>query len=217
MKNFITKKAIAAFVAGTFICAGLIVPFAVQASADKQDRPAMHQRKVDPNKAAERLAQRFGLSQEAILKHHNAGYNFHDLHKSAFLAKASGKSFESVIAMKTADTNWRSITQELGVTKDQLKLVRRDMRAQHIIGKTKMSKEAVMSLMEQGYKGRDIYMAGLLEMKSGRLASDVIQLKKINNTWFDVAEAIGVDREAWKTELKDQHKNMRHNTKHLWR
>lgn len=213
--NRFSKKTIATLVAGTFLLVGAALPFAVNAaSSEKQDRPAMHQRKIDPEKAAERISQHFGVSKEVVLKYQNQGYTFRDLTKAAFLAKASGKSFENVVALKTSDKTWKTVAQELGVTKEQMKATHRELTADRITAKTGMNKAEVTGLMEQGYRGRDIAMAGLLSKKSSRSASDIIQLKKINNTWLDVADAIGVDKEAFKAELKEMHKGHHFGMRH---
>lgn len=211
MNNRFSKKTIASLVAGTFLLVGVALPFAVQAAtSEKQDRPAMCQRKVDPEKAAARISQHFGISKESVLKYQNQGYTFRDLTKAAFLAKASGKPFESVVVLKTTDKTWKTIAQELGVTKEQMKSTHRELAADRINAKTGMDKAEITGLMEQGYKGRDITMAGLLSKKTNRSASDIIQLKKINNRWLDVAETIGVDRDAFKAELKEMHKGGHH-------
>lgn len=206
MKNRFSKKAIATIVAGTFLFVGAVVPFAVHAATEKQERPAMHQRKIDPEKAAERISQHFGVPKDSILKYQNQGRSFRDLSKAAFLAKASGKSFESVITLKTTDKNWKEVAQELGVTKEQMKSTHRELASNRISEKTGMSKTDVTGLLDQGYKGRDISMAGLLSKKTDRSAYDILQLKKINNTWLDVADALGVDKDAFKAELKQMHK-----------
>lgn len=213
--NRFSKKTIATMVAGTFLFVGAVLPFAVHAASSlKQDKPAMHQRKIDPGKAASRISEHFGISKESVLKYQSQGYSFRDLKKAAFLAKASGKSFESVVALKTTDKTWKTVVQDLGVTKEQMKATHRELTADRVTAKTGMNRAEVTGLLEQGYKGRDIAMAGLLSKKSSRSAGDIIQLKKINNTWFEVAGAIGVDKEAFKAELKEMHKGdhfrMRH-------
>ena len=207
----ITKKTIAAVVAGTFIYAGIIAPFAVQAAAsEKKERPAIHQRKFDSEKATARLSKQFGIGQNTIKKYQEQGYTFRDIARGAVLAKTSGKPFENVMALKTTDKNWKAITEELGVTPDQIKSVRQEIAIERITEKTKMNNNEVSALVNQGYKGRDIMMAGMVSKKTDRSPSDIIQLKKINNTWLDVAEAVGVDKESFKAELKEMRKHSPH-------
>lgn len=55
--------------------------------------------------------------------------------------------------------------------------------------------EAVaLQLLKDGYRGRDIEMAGRLAKASGKDVQAVLAMKKINNRWYDVADALGV---AW--------------------
>jgi plasmid maintenance system antidote protein VapI len=203
IKTF-NKKMIAAIVAGTFLFVGAIAPFAVKAAtADKNERPRFHQRQIDPQQAAARLSEAFGISQATVLKYHNDGYPFHDLGKAAFLAKASGKTFEDVLALKTGEKTWRTVAEELGVSREQMRATRQDLQAERISSKLNISKATVTDLQSKGYRGHDIAMAGILSKKTGKSAQNILNMKQINNTWFAVAESLEVDKEAFAAEMKE--------------
>lgn len=202
-----SRKTVAALVAGAFILAGVAGPLAVQAAPTVNDRPAYHQRhQVKPEQVAKRLAKEFGIDQSVIVKYQNQGKANKDLVRAAFLAKASDKSFESVITLKTDNNTWQDVANTLGVDKTKLKTVRQEMAAKHLSQRLNIPQNDIQALFNQGYHQRDIAMAGLLASHSNKSLSDVLGMKKINNTWQDVSKELGVDLKALKQEMKQSHK-----------
>lgn len=64
--------------------------------------------------------------------------------------------------------------------------------AEHIAKFAKLDKAKVLSLMENGYRPHDISMAGILADKSKKSVDSVLDMKKINNRWKDVASSLSV-------------------------
>jgi hypothetical protein len=205
--KIVNRKTIAAMVAGTFIIAGAASPFIVQA-AETQDQPsAYHQKQekkeINPEEAAKRLSDAFGIDQATILKYHTDGMNFRDIRKAAFLAKAGNKPINDVISQKTSTNTWKDVADSLGITKEQMKATHQDMAATHLNKKTGINKNTALDLLHQGYHPRDIGMASELSKNTNKPIKDILSLKKINNTWSDVAKALGVSTETFKQDLKE--------------
>ena len=68
--------------------------------------------------------------------------------------------------------------------------------ASRIEQKGNVDKDTALKLLRNGYRAQDIECAGLLAKKSGEDIQSVLDKKKINNRWSDVAEQLGVD---WKS------------------
>jgi hypothetical protein len=204
--NILTRKRVVGLTACVVILAGAVSPIAVQASAENDcsgQPPAMYQRHFDPDKIAQRIADTYGVNKEDVLKYNNEGVSFKDVFKASFLAKASGKSLKEVMEVKTYDNTWKDAAQSLGVTKEQMKATRNDIAATQLENKLQISKQTSLDLMQQGYRTRDIAVANALSNNTGKPIIDVLAMKKINNTWLDVASTLGVDDNTFQQDMKD--------------
>lgn len=206
-------------VAGTFIIAGAASPFLVQAAETEKTPSAYHQKQerkqMSPEAAAKKLSNTFGIEESAILNYNNNGMSFRDIGKAAFLAKAGDKSIDSVISQKTADNNWKDVAESLGITKEQIKAAHQDMAANQLNKRTGLDKKTALNLLKDGYHPHDIGMASQLANATKKPIKDVLSLKKINNTWSDVAKKLGIDAETFKKDFKGMghgphHKGPRH-------
>jgi predicted transcriptional regulator len=205
--KIVSKKTIAAMIAGTFIIAGAASPFIVQAADTQETSSSYHQkqekRQINPEEAAKRISDTFGIDQATILKYHNDGMKFRDISKAAFLAKAGNKSINDVISQKTPTNTWKDVAAALGITKEQMKATHQDIAATHLNKKTGISKKTALDLLHQGYHPRDIGMASELSKNTKKPIKDILSLKKINNTWSDVAKELGINTETFKQDLKE--------------
>lgn len=206
-------------VAGTFIIAGAASPFLVQAAETEKTPSAYHQKQerkeMSPEESAKKLSNTFGIEESTILNYNNNGMSFRDIGKAAFLAKAGDKSIDSVISKKTADNNWKDVAESLGITKEQIKAAHQDMAANHLNKRTGLDKKTALNLLKDGYHPHDIGMASQLANATKKPIKDVLSLKKINNTWSDVAKKLGIDAETFKKDFKGMghgphHKGPRH-------
>ncbi len=202
-KNF---KQFIGLVAGVLFLAGVAAaPFIAQAAAQPEatNNPPGHHFQVDPDKAAQRLADNFGVSKDEVLKYQQQGVNFRDLSKASLLAKASGKSLAEIMAAKTTANTWKDVAQSLGVTKEKMQAVRQDIAASRLESKLGIPKQSSLELLQQGYHLRDIAVANKLAANTGKSVTDVLALKKINNRWSDVAQTLGVDDNTFRQDMKD--------------
>lgn len=199
------KKTLAAIAAGAFILVGVSTPFISQVLAADKERPAVHQQQADPDKVAQRLADTYGIDKDNIAKYLKNGVKPRDINRAAFLAKASGKSLDEVMAAKTADNNWKAVAKQLGVTREQIKATRNDLASTRLEAKLGLNKETTLNLLSQGYKPRDVAFAGVLSQNTGKAIDSILDMKKINNTWGDVAQELGVDKTTLKQDMQKMH------------
>jgi hypothetical protein len=206
-----SRTAIAAFVVGAFILGGIAIPLIAQAESTTKDRPAHHRcHQVNPEQAAKRLSTEFGLDEALIAKYQKEGKSVKDLSRAAFFAKASDKSFESVLALKTETNSWKDVASTLGVDKEKVKSLRQELAAKRLSQRFSLDQGDIQNLFNQGYHHRDIAMAGLLAKQSSQTIEQIIAMKKVNNTWQDVATELGIDLKALKKEMKQARTN-KHN------
>jgi predicted acetyltransferase len=201
--RLISKKTIATFVAGTFLIVGAVSPFIVQASTSDDKCATTRHHQVSPEKNASRIAETFGISQADILKYQAQGMNFREINHAAFLAKVSNKTLDEVIAVKTTDNTWKDVAAALGITKEQMKATRQDMTATRLNKQLGMDKQVTINLLQQGYHARDIATANELAKNTGKSIEDVLSMKKINNSWRDVANQLGVDDNTFKQDRQE--------------
>jgi len=205
--KILSKGTIAAMVAGTFIMAAAASPFIVQAS--EIEKPAMCQQQnfqkhqITPEQIAQHISDTFGMDKATILEYNQKGMNFKDIGRAAFLASASGKSFDEIISHKTADNNWKDVATTMGITKEEIRAARQNMIANRLTKNTGLDKQVSLDLLQQGYHAKDIGIANELAKNTNKPINEILSLKKINNRWSDVATTLGVDKETFKNDLKN--------------
>ena len=199
--KFMNKKMCMGIIAGMVLTVGGI-GYAADTAQDAERRPAPHHRMgsrmeqhghFEPGKVAEYMAKQFGLDEKEILEALNEKKDFRDIGHAAMLAKVSGKSFREVFSMKQDGKQWKDVEQSLGVTHEQIRETMDTMMAAHIAKAGKLDQAKVKELMKKGYSSRDILSAGKLADASGKDVQSVLDKKKINNRWRDVAKELGVD------------------------
>lgn len=202
--NTLTKKRIMGLVAGGVLLASTISPFVAQAAEQcDYNRPVRGHHQMDPDKIAQNIADTFGVSKDNVLNYEKEGVHFKDLYKASFLAKASGRSLKEVMQTKTLDNTWRDVAKVLGVTREKMRATRQDVEATKFETKLHIPKQTSLGLMQEGYRGHDIAVANELSQNTGKNINDVLSMKKINNTWYDVAQSLGVSDDTFKQDMKN--------------
>lgn len=196
------RKMIAGIVAGLLLTAGGFGILSAQSKSDdgaqthmfaKGERPNGQAPKMDAAEAAKHIAETFGVDESQVKSAIESNKDFRDIGQAAMIAKVSGKSFSDVLALKTDDKDWREIGESLGVTPEKIEEVRQSMTAQHLSQNGNIEESTALKLLKDGYQPRDIGCAALLAKASGKDIQSVLDLKKINNRWRDVANELGVD------------------------
>lgn len=215
MKNLFNRKSILGLAAGAVLLAGTMTPLAVYASPETDggpQPPAMMQHDgrfaPDPAKMAEHIADTFGVNKDEVMKYVNEHVDGRDIFHASFLAKASGKSLTTVMQTKTYDNTWRDVEQSLGVSKEQMKETGAELGANWLEKSDKISHDAAFDLLKQGYNPHDIVVANELAKNSDQPIANVLALKKINNSWKDVADSMGIDENTFHQDMDNIMKNM---------
>lgn len=198
--KIMTKKMVAGVVAGAVLLTGGLSY--VQAARDNSEKervefrgPAGHRQPPQMNREemAGKIADTFKVSKDEVLKAMDGKEDFRNIGHAAMLAKISGKSFQEVLSMKTKDNHWGDVQKSLGITGEQMKDEMDSLTAERIAGHGNVGLDTAKKLLKNGYDARDIEMAGILAKASGKDLQSVLDMKKINNHWKDVANSLGVD------------------------
>ena len=113
-----------------------------------------------------------------------------DIRFAAVLSKISGKNFAEVLSMKV---DWLQVAQKLGITQNQLKNFFEQERDENFAKKIGVDVKTLQNLLKEGYDPRDIDIAAKIAKASGKNIKSVLEKRRINNTWDDVAKSFGVD------------------------
>ena len=154
--------------------------------------PMMH---MSADDMAKQLNKSFGVDEQEVKAAFEEKKDFRDIGQAAMLSKISGKSFKDVMAMKTDEKHWPQVEQELGVTREQIHAQMNEMTAERMAEHGDVDKDTALNLMNNGYRPHDIGMAAKLAKLSGKDIQSVLDMKKINTRWGDVAQQLGIDRD----------------------
>lgn len=147
----------------------------------------------DRDKAAQKVADEFGLNKEEIKQAFVKNTDFRDIGQAALLAKLSGKSFKEVLDYKQGGCTWPETENWCGVTHETVKAELDNQVSARIHRRfSNVSQDEARKLLQDGYHPMDIEAASILSSKSGKNVEYVLSLKKINNSWKDVAEELGL-------------------------
>ena len=212
------KKMLAGIVAGVLMAgagfgmlSGQAQAAEVAAQNGRPDKPPVmrghkggdyQMKNVNPDEMAKRLNKTFGVSEDEVKAAFNEKRDFRDIGQAAMLAKISGKSFKDVLAMKTQDKHWPEITKELGIKPEQMRAQMNELSAERIAQRGNIDKDKALSLLNSGYRPMDVSVAAKLAKLSNKDIQTVLDMKKINNRWGDVAEQLGVDRSALRPNME---------------
>ena len=136
------------------------------------------------------VAERYGVDESQVKAAIDNGVHFEDIQHAAVLAKLSGKSFSEVLSMRV---DWVQVAQKLGVTREQVENFYKQEREKHFAKRANIDVKTLQALLKDGYDPRDIEIAGKIAKASDKNIKSVLDKRKINNTWEDVAKTFGVD------------------------
>ena len=139
---------------------------------------------------AKYLSDRYGVDSAQVETALNNGVHIEDVKHAAVLAKLSGKSFSDVLAMKV---DWAQVADKLGVTHKQIGEFYEQERMEYFAKMADTDAKTFKSLLKDGYDPHDIMIAGRIAKESGKNIKNILDKRKINNTWGDVAKSFGVD------------------------
>ena len=181
------KKLLAGLLGGTLLLSGAQV-FA----APPDHYGAARQEEIAANigEWTKYFSENYGVDSAQVEKAFKDGVHIEDVRSAAVLAKLSGKSFSDVLAMKV---DWPQVAEKLGITHEQLRDFYKQEQETHFAKRTGLDVQTVRGLLKDGYDPRDIDIAARIAKASGKNVKSVLEKRKINNTWEDVAKSFGVD------------------------
>ena len=182
------KKFITGFVSGALIFSvgvGLAAPQPSEFNEAWQEEEARH-----IGGWAKYFSEEYGVDSAQIEKALNDGVHIEDIRHAAVLSKLSGKNFSDVLAMKV---DWAQVAEKLGVTGEQVREFFIQEREEHFAKKTGIDVKTLKALLKDGYDPHDIAVAGKIAKAANKNIKNVLEKRRINNTWDDVAKSFGVD------------------------
>ncbi len=188
MRNF-SKKIIAGLLGGALLFTG-VQTFAAPDTAPDKDAPRHMMKVRDDGKLAKHLSEKYGVDAAQVESALKDGVHIEDVKTAAVLAKLSGKSFSEVLTMKV---DWPQVAEKLGISREEVKKFLEQERDEALAKRTGLDVNTLQSLIKDGYDPRDIDIAAKIAKASGKNVKTVLEKRKINNTWEDVAKSFGVD------------------------
>ena len=188
------KKAILLAIAGAFAISGIAVPFMQNASAAAaKNEPAICQPdKNHQDRFIKQAATELGVEQQTVKDFLAQGNGPRDLHMALIFSEASGKSLTTVLADKTAAVSWPDLEKKYSLEQNQIRQARENLMIRQIVKFSALDEQSVKNLLKAGYQPHDIAFAGRLANKTHTSVQAVLDKKKINNSWRDVAKDISL-------------------------
>jgi plasmid maintenance system antidote protein VapI len=212
------KKTIVLALAGAFAITGIgttylnQTAFAATTDTAQQDQGQMlgeHKGtpKVMTDEMAQQFATTFNIDKKVLLNYQTKGYTIRDFNQAALIASAGNKSFTDVMNAKTATNSWKDVMDSFSITNEQLQQAAQGFMSKQIATMLQIDESTVTGLLKDGYQPTDIVMASVLSKQASKTIPDVLNMKKINNTWKDVATSLGIDETTFNqcmTDLKSK-------------
>lgn len=207
----LAKKIIALVTAGTFAvgagCFAMNFPESIASAAangyhhnrdfDQNQDYRGHRGQFDPDQEAQYISECFGVSKADLLKYNKDGWRFNDLHRASFIAYAAQKPLGDVLKAKTTTNAWRDVSESFGITREKSNVAMDEIYSARMAKQLKLNTDTIKNLLRQGYHPGDISMAAALSKKTDKTIDTVLSMKKINNNWFDVANALGLSQDEF--------------------
>ena len=182
--KFIRRKIAMGLLSAAILINGSI---SVYASEDNETPPP----KVNLSEMAKEISKQYDVNENEVLSALKEERSLDDIYYAAIFAKVSGKSFRQVFAMKS---DWFDVMKALGITREKYEEAVLDLMVKDISERSNVSEAEVKKLLDNNYHPRDIRIAGRLAKASGKKIQTVLDMKKINQRWIDVADELKVDK-----------------------
>lgn len=194
------KKTLSIALAGAFLLTGAAAykmpglssaaPYQMQHS----DKTPWHMNKMfNETNFAQAIATEYSVKQADVEKALQNGWRPFDIQRAAFIAYAADKSLNDVLSARDKASSWREVDEKYELTPEKHDQAMRQLHCKRIAATTGVTEKKLNALIDDGYYMHDIAMAALIAKEANRSIDDVISQKKINNSWFDIAESFGID------------------------
>ena len=167
---------------------------ASQAFARQMPPPPVHMNQAqfaeNVNGWVKHLSEVYGVDKAQIESALKSGVHIHDVQQALILSKLSGKNFSDVLAMKV---DWFQVADKLGVTREQVGEFLMQERTEFFAKRAGIELKTFQALLKDGYHPHDIAVAGAIAKTANKNIKSVLEKRRINNTWEDVAKSFGVN------------------------
>jgi len=194
------KKAIILAMAGAFAATGIAAPLMQTVSASAKTtakaEQTQAQQQVQPPKMTDEMATqaaaKLGIDKQLLIDFQNKGNNIRDLHMAMVVADASQHTLTEVLTAKINGSSWPDLCKSYNLDESKLHQIEQDHMAKKLATEISVKEDTIKLLLGNGYQPQDIVMASILADKSNKDIQSVLDLKKINNRWQDVAKNLNV-------------------------
>lgn len=160
-------------------------------------RDGFHRGSIDADRAAASIAENYGIEETIVQRYLDDGWHPRAIEQGCLLADLSGQSLDTIMDTKAQGLSWQQVAASFNVTQDNIANARAKSFAQDFAQRHDMNEYTARRLLEDGYHPDDIAIANAIAKRSDTPIYKVISMRKINNTWQDVAHEVGLSpREA---------------------
>lgn len=178
----LTKKILTGLIAGTLIFSGV---------GEVSAEPNQKQTEEQINSWVKGTSAWSGVSEKEIQNAIQEGKSYEDINFAAMLSKISGKSLNQILSMKS---DWFDVMKKLGITREKYESTLQEMMIKDIAASAELDEATVKNLLANHYHPRDIRIAGRFAKACGKNVQEILDMKKINQRWIDIADELKVDK-----------------------
>ena len=183
----LTKKIFVGLMAGSLFFAGASEVYAAEKNPSPPNQQHMQNR---VNDWAKYTAEWSSASEKDILDAVKNRKSFEDIETAAMLSKISKKSFKEVLAMKN---DWSDVMKKFGITHEKYEATIEELHIKKLAEDAEVDEAVIKNLLGKNYQPRDIVIAGKIAKASEKNIQEVLDMKKLNQRWVDVAKELKVD------------------------
>lgn len=150
----------------------------------------------DRNEIVALISKQYGIRFSSLLKFCDAGGRLDEACHIAHIAMLSNKSFDSIVSLKHGDNSWSEVFHKAGISEDVIRAYRKNIAADMLKLRYGIDHEISFVLIDECYRLGDISRAAQLAVLAKMDVREVLGMKRINNSWDDVAKLLEVSFDA---------------------
>lgn len=150
----------------------------------------------DRNEIVALISKQYGIRFSSLLEFCDAGGRLDEACHIAHIAMLSNKSFDSIVSLKHGDNSWSDVFQRAGISEEVIRTYRKNIAADMLKLRYGIDHETSLALIDECYRLGDISRAAQLAVLAKMDVREVLGMKRINNSWDDVAKLLDVSFDA---------------------
>lgn len=164
-----------------------------------------HHPSIDRERSIAAIVDTYGIDEETVLKYYNEGWHPRAIEQGCLIADLSGQSLDTIMETKAKGLSWHEVAASVNVSQDNIANARFKSFAKDFAVRHDMNEFTARRLLEDGYHPEDIAAANAIAKRSDTPIYKVLSLRKINNTWQDVAQEVGLSPHEARDILAPRH------------